>query len=64
MRINLVRIIFMIDDTMFLDLIAYEGVEWGRVTSGAVLLLLPMLFFAYLTRKYIVKGLLGGAIKG
>jgi len=46
------------------DLISYEGVDWPKVSSGAILMLLPMLFFAYLTRKYIVKGLLGGALKG
>jgi len=47
-----------------IDLISYEGVNWGLVSSGAVLMLLPMLLFAYLSRKYIVKGLLGGALKG
>ncbi len=47
-----------------IDLISYEGVEWGLLSSGAILMLLPMLFFAYVTRKYIVKGLLGGALKG
>ncbi|TKJ45754.1 ABC transporter permease [Candidatus Aerophobetes bacterium Ae_b3b] len=47
-----------------IDLISYEGVNWGLVSSGAILMLLPMLLFAHLSRKYIVKGLLGGALKG
>lgn len=46
------------------DLIAYEGVNWEFVSSGSILLLLPTLLFAYLTRKYMVRGLLGGATKG
>ncbi|HLH73065.1 MAG TPA: carbohydrate ABC transporter permease [Chloroflexota bacterium] len=46
------------------NFMAYEGAEWGRIAAGSVLVLLPVLIFGFVTRKYLVQGLLGGAIKG
>lgn len=46
------------------NFMAYEGIEWGRVAAGAVLILIPVLLFAVIVRRYLVKGLLAGAVKG
>ena len=46
------------------NFMAEEGTEWGRVASGAILILIPVLLFSALVRRYLVKGLLAGAVKG
>jgi multiple sugar transport system permease protein len=44
--------------------LAYEGADWGLVSSGAVLVMAPIVAFTVFIRKYLVQGLVGGAIKG
>jgi multiple sugar transport system permease protein len=44
--------------------LAYEGADWGLVSSGAVLVMAPIVAFTVFIRKYLVQGLIGGAIKG
>ncbi|GAB4532645.1 MAG: carbohydrate ABC transporter permease [Anaerolineae bacterium] len=39
-------------------------VDWGAIMAGASLLILPLLIFALLVRRYIVEGLTQGALKG
>jgi multiple sugar transport system permease protein len=39
-------------------------IDWGAIMAGASLLILPLLIFALLVRRYIVEGLAQGAIKG
>lgn len=39
-------------------------VDWGAIMAGASLLILPLLIFALLVRRYIVEGLTQGAVKG
>ena len=46
------------------NFMAYEGVEWGRVAAGSVIILIPVLLFAVVVRRYLVRGLLAGALKG
>jgi multiple sugar transport system permease protein len=46
------------------NFMAYEGVEWGRVAAGSVIILIPVLVFAVIVRRYLVRGLLAGAVKG
>ncbi len=46
------------------NFMAYEGVEWGRVAAGSMIVLLPVLIFAAVVRRYLVRGLLAGAVKG
>jgi multiple sugar transport system permease protein len=46
------------------NFMAYEGVEWGRVAAGSVIILVPVLLFAVIVRRYLVRGLLAGALKG
>ena len=40
------------------------GVHWGHVTAGAIIVLLPLFPVAVLFQKYLVSGMLGGAVKG
>jgi multiple sugar transport system permease protein len=46
------------------NFMAYEGVEWGRVAAGSIIVLVPVLIFAVVVRRYLVRGLLAGAVKG
>jgi multiple sugar transport system permease protein len=42
----------------------YEGWEWGRIAAGGTMIMLPVLAFSFVVRKYLVHGLTGGALKG
>lgn len=42
----------------------YEGWEWGRIAAGGTMVMLPVLLFSLVVRKYLVHGLTGGALKG
>ncbi|MCL4465741.1 MAG: carbohydrate ABC transporter permease [Chloroflexi bacterium] len=42
----------------------YEGWAWGKITAGSVLIMLPVVAFSLLVRKYLIRGLTAGAIKG
>ena len=42
----------------------YEGWEWGRIAAGGTMIMLPVLVFSFVVRRYLVSGLTGGAIKG
>jgi multiple sugar transport system permease protein len=44
--------------------IAYEGLEWGTMAAGGVCMLIPVIVISGLIRKYMVKGLMSGAVKG
>lgn len=43
---------------------SYEAADWGLVAAGSIVLTLPVLFFSLLVRRYLTRGLLGGALKG
>ena len=42
----------------------YEGWEWGRIAAGGTMIMLPVLVFSFIVRRYLVHGLTGGALKG
>ena len=42
----------------------YEGWEWGRIAAGGTMIMLPVLMFSFVVRRYLVHGLTGGALKG
>jgi multiple sugar transport system permease protein len=42
----------------------YEGWEWGRIAAGGTMIMLPVLVFSFVVRRYLVSGLTGGAVKG
>jgi len=41
----------------------YEGWEWGKIAAGGVLVMLPVLAFAFFVRGYLVSGLMAGGVK-
>ena len=42
----------------------YEGWEWGKITAGGTIVMLPVVIFALIVRKYLIRGLMAGAVKG
>lgn len=42
----------------------YEGWEWGKIAAGGTLIMMPVLIFSLLMRKYLVAGMTSGAVKG
>jgi multiple sugar transport system permease protein len=46
-----------------LRFMGYEGLDWGKLATASMFVILPVVVFAFVTQKYFVKGLLGGAMK-
>jgi len=42
----------------------YEGWEWGRIAAGGTMVMLPVLLFSLLVRRFLISGLTAGAVKG
>jgi multiple sugar transport system permease protein len=42
----------------------YMGWEWGRIAAGGTLVMLPVLVFSLLVRRFLISGLTAGAVKG
>ena len=42
----------------------YEGWEWGKIAAGGTMVMLPVLVFSLLVRRFLVHGLTAGAVKG
>jgi multiple sugar transport system permease protein len=42
----------------------YEGWEWGKITAGGSMIMMPVVIFSLLVRKYLIRGLTAGALKG
>lgn len=42
----------------------YEGWEWGKIAAAGTMVMLPVLVFSLLVRRYLVRGLTAGAIRG
>jgi len=40
------------------------GVEWGKVSGGGILIIIPVVMFSFVLRRYLIQGILGGAVKG
>jgi multiple sugar transport system permease protein len=41
----------------------YEGWEWGKMAAGGTLVMLPVVIFTVLVRKWLVSGLIAGSVK-
>ena len=41
----------------------YAGFEWGKIAAGGVSVMLPVLLFTVLVRRYLVSGLTAGGVK-
>ena len=42
----------------------YEGWEWGKIGAGGTMIMLPVVIFAVLVRRYLLRELVTGAFKG
>ncbi len=42
----------------------YISIDWGGMTGGAIISMIPMILFAAFAQKHIVKGLTLGSVKG
>ncbi|MYD08770.1 MAG: carbohydrate ABC transporter permease [Chloroflexi bacterium] len=42
----------------------YTSINWGQMSAASIVAVLPMLCFAVIAQKYIVKGLTLGSLKG
>ena len=42
----------------------YAALDWGAMTAASIIAIVPMLLFAVVAQKHIVKGLTLGAVKG
>src|SRR5262245_16321594 len=42
----------------------YESWEWGKVAAAATMIMFPVVALSVVVRKYIVRGLTAGAVKG
>lgn len=42
----------------------YEGWEWGKIAAGGTLVMLPVLLFTFVVRRYLIDGLTAGGLKG
>jgi multiple sugar transport system permease protein len=42
----------------------YEGWAWGKIAAGGTMVMLPVLVFSFLVRRFLIQGLTAGAIKG
>lgn len=45
------------------NFLQYEGWEWSKITAGGTLVMLPVVVFAVLVRRYLVHGLSAGGVK-
>ena len=41
----------------------YERWEYGKITAAATLIMLPVVVFSLLGRRFLIRGLTGGALK-
>jgi len=41
----------------------YFGWEWGKITAGGVMVMLPVVLLSIFVRKYLISGILGGSLK-
>ena len=42
----------------------YEGWEWGKIAAGGTMVMLPVLIFSVVVRKFLIQGMTTGAVKG
>ena len=42
----------------------YMGWDWGRIAAGGTMVMLPVLLFSLAVRRYLVSGMMAGAVKG
>ena len=58
---------FSIAQTVTLGVTSFRGyaaLDWGAMTAASIIAIIPMLLFAIVAQKHIVKGITLGAVKG
>ena len=50
-------------DVTVYNFLHFEEVQWGELHAAGTLVMLPVLVFALLVQRYIVRGLVSGALK-
>ncbi|HEY7379175.1 MAG TPA: carbohydrate ABC transporter permease [Steroidobacteraceae bacterium] len=46
-----------------INFMQYEGWEWGKMAAGGTVVMLPVVIFTVLVRKWLVSGLIAGSVK-
>ncbi len=46
------------------NFMTYESWEYGKISAGGTLIMMPVVLFSLVLRKYLVRGLTAGALKG
>jgi multiple sugar transport system permease protein len=46
-----------------INFMQYEGWEWGKMAAGGTLVMLPVIVFTILVRKWLVSGMIAGSVK-
>ncbi len=46
------------------NLIGQLGVEWGMITAGGIITIIPVCFMFFFAQKRLIEGLTAGAVKG
>jgi len=59
----LTRTAAMTAPVAIVNFMQYEGWEWGKIAAGGTLVMLPVVVFSILVRRYLVSGLTIGAVK-
>ena len=44
--------------------LTFQGIEWGPLTAGATLIMLPMIVLGLIVQGNVVRGLTLGGVKG
>ena len=44
--------------------LGYYQLDWAKLSSSAVIAIIPVIIIIALTQKYIIRGLTMGAVKG
>ncbi len=45
------------------NFLQYEGWEWGKIAAGGTAVMLPVVAFTLLVRRWLVHGLTAGGLK-
>jgi multiple sugar transport system permease protein len=59
----LTRTAAMTAPVAIVNFMQYEGWEWGKIAAGGTLVMLPVVVFSVLVRRYLISGLTIGAVK-
>ncbi|RLE28808.1 carbohydrate ABC transporter permease, partial [Candidatus Acetothermia bacterium] len=46
-----------------MEFVKLHRIDWGALTAAMVIGMAPVLFFLVVAQRYLIAGLLGGAIK-